>query len=82
MGHRPAGAGLLSAHCIVFAGDLPHELDDAPAQFGVRNAHECLGQSEAVGGREKVGDISRRWRLFEALLPGRIDEVRRPFEKE
>ena len=48
MGRRPVNyqdfLAKNSSGLAFFAGDLLDEIDDAPAQLGVGNAHECLGQ--------------------------------------
>ena len=41
----------------IFAGDLLDEIYDPAAQLCVRNAHERLGQRQAVGGRKKFRHI-------------------------
>jgi hypothetical protein len=38
--------GVYSA--LLACGDLLNQVDDAPAQFGIGDAHECLGQRQAV----------------------------------
>ena len=56
-----------NARRLVFvAGDLLDQIDDAPAQLAVFDAHERLGQRQTVGSGEKVGDVSRRRRFAQA----------------
>ena len=66
---------------LVVAGDLLDQIDDAAAQLGVLDPHEGLGQRQAVGGREKIGDIGGRGR-FGRCRPALPGDVRRAFEEE
>ena len=54
---------------VVFAGDLLDQIDDAAAQLGVLDAHERLGQREAVGGREEIRHVGGRGRFGQAVAP-------------
>src|SRR5262249_42201307 len=49
------------------AGDLLDQVDDAPPQLRVVDAHESLGQREPVRRCEKVRHVGRRW----CVLAGR-----------
>src|ERR1700716_993904 len=62
---------------VVFARDLADEIDNAAARLRVLYPHECLGQREPIGGRQKIGDISRRWRVAETA--GLSSDLRRVF---
>jgi hypothetical protein len=46
-----------------FPGDVLDQPDDAASDSGVLDARERLGQGQAVGAGEKVGDVGRRARL-------------------
>lgn len=52
----------------VFAGNLFDEIDDAATQLRIGDSHEGLGQGEAVGRGEKIGDVGRRERVVGATL--------------
>src|ERR1700730_1662365 len=47
--------------------DLLNEPHDIAPELGLLDAHECLGESEPVGGGEEVGDIIRRVHLLVTL---------------
>src|SRR6185437_3477846 len=69
---RAARRGLRNAaYCVwrrscLIDGDLLDDVDDAAAQLGVGDAHEGLGEGEAVRGRQKIRHIGRGGRLVEA----------------
>ena len=63
-------------------GDLLDEVDDAPPQLGVGDAHECLGQRQAIGGSKKVGHISRRGRFAQSVCRAAPPARGRALEKE
>src|SRR6266853_157972 len=44
----------------VATGDLLDEIDDPAPQLGIGNAHEGLGQRQAVGGSDKIGAPSKK----------------------
>lgn len=67
---------------FVAAGNLLDKIDDAPPQLRVTDAHEGLGQGQTVGSGEKIGDISGRGRLTQAVNSRSGAETRRAFEKE
>ena len=66
---------------LSFACDLLDQIDDPAAQLGVLDAHEGLGQREAIGGRQEVGDIGRRGRFGKSVV-GLPRRVRRAVEEE
>src|SRR5712671_3480608 len=79
VGNRGGGGPPRSG--LVGAGDLLDQIDDSAAQLGVLDAHEGLGQRQAVGGRQEVGDIGRRGRLGKSVV--RLARgVRRAVEEE
>src|ERR1700726_2969936 len=41
-------------------GDLFGQFDDAAPELGVGDAREGTGQRQALGGRQKIGNVSRR----------------------
>src|SRR4051812_24351703 len=63
---RAGGASTVPALVAVAAGDLLDEIHDAPAQLGIFDLHERLGQRQAVGRRQKLGHVSRRGRVLGA----------------
>src|SRR6516225_6036557 len=56
---------------FVAGGNLLDEIDDAAPQFRIFDPHEGFGQSEAVGGRQEVGNVSRRGRFGQAFMAAR-----------
>ena len=65
---------------LFVAGNLFDQIDDAPAQLAILDAHKRLGQREAVRRGKEVGHVSRRRRFAEtAGLTGRM---RRAFEEK
>src|SRR6478736_5879638 len=52
---------------LIFARDLLDEIDDPPAQLGVLDAHERLGEREPIRGRQKVRHVGGRGSFAEAL---------------
>src|ERR1700692_2026532 len=63
-------SGMTSVLALVgrFArGDLFDQLDNAAPELGVGDARERTGQREALGGCEKIGNVSRRGSFAVAL---------------
>jgi hypothetical protein len=65
---------------LFLAGNLFDQIDDAPAQLAILDAHERLGQRKAVRCGEEVGHVSRRRCLAEAA--GLTGRMRRAFEEK
>src|SRR5450755_3739928 len=51
-------------------GDLLDQFDDAAPELGVGDACERAGQRQALGGRQKIGNVSRRGAFGEAFGTG------------
>jgi hypothetical protein len=62
-----ANGGQILGQNLIFARDLLDEIDDPPAQLGVLDAHERLGEREPIRGREKVRHVGGRGSFAEAL---------------
>src|SRR5208283_1580705 len=69
-----------AASASVVNGDLLDKVDDAAPQFGVGDAHECFGESQAVRSGEKVGNVSGRGRLAHAVGTAPRPDGGRAFE--
>src|ERR1041385_7285470 len=66
----------------VLATHLFDELDDTAAQLRVLNAHKRLDQRQAIGGRQKIRDVSGRRRLFQSLRPAAAGRSRRALKEK
>src|SRR5262245_59778528 len=57
----------------LLAGDLFHQIHDPAAQPRVLDVRERLGQRQAIGARQEVGDVVGNRRFREAILGGLCD---------
>src|ERR1700740_487232 len=60
--------------------DLLDEIDDTPAQLGIADPHEGLGQCQAIRAREKVRYVGGRGSICVDACSAR--QVRRALEEE
>src|SRR5580700_8006126 len=67
---------------VLVVGDLLDQIDDAPSQLGIADARKCLGERQAVRGREKIGNIGGRRRLTHVVLTRSRLNIRRALEEE
>src|SRR4029079_3684989 len=79
---RPARKMSGDSASALAAGNLLDQVDDAPPELGIVDAHERLGERQAVGGREKIGHIGGRGRLAEAFRSRHTGNARRPVKEE
>src|SRR5260370_21364498 len=71
-----------SSSALVATGNLLDEIDNPPPQFRIFNPHECFGESQAVGGRQEVGDVSPRGCLGQPFVTPHHLRTTRTFEEK